>query len=401
MTIRASQVIPVYPLTEDLEPGDLFLVQSPIVDQRRLYKERGFLPFESHVGRIHSTNYATFYRGGYDIEEETLPPRHWQFPDAANWSTAPLAGFPTYTFKIKNSQGLNAAFPISGVPVGLGLMNASSASGSVTLTGAHTYGLPEADLDAGFARWRREHRDLLARHASREGHPQFLRLVTRVYVIKTIDVSLEADGATSGGVTAGVGQSLDLAEANPADIVANYSNALTALNLILDKAGDSLPGGTLKLAAASSRTVALRETFPRPLVVGYLAEEYMILANGELGPAMSTRELVERKLLDPVALADQEIREEQAAAGEIVARIVARMKECPDEACFADFVALAAGVNVVEGGHREDLLATARTDLPKAKLKLQDRLFTFAAGGSLENRCALHELLKAVIDSNP
>jgi hypothetical protein len=28
MTIRASQVIPVYPLTEDLQPGDIFLVTS-------------------------------------------------------------------------------------------------------------------------------------------------------------------------------------------------------------------------------------------------------------------------------------------------------------------------------------------------------------------------------------
>jgi len=28
LTIRASQVIPVYPLTEDLQPGDVFLVQT-------------------------------------------------------------------------------------------------------------------------------------------------------------------------------------------------------------------------------------------------------------------------------------------------------------------------------------------------------------------------------------
>jgi hypothetical protein len=30
MTIRGSQVIPVYPLTEDIQPGDIFLVQVPI-----------------------------------------------------------------------------------------------------------------------------------------------------------------------------------------------------------------------------------------------------------------------------------------------------------------------------------------------------------------------------------
>ena len=43
MTIRASQVIPVYPLTEDLQPGDVFLVQVPVEQQQQVYKEKGFL----------------------------------------------------------------------------------------------------------------------------------------------------------------------------------------------------------------------------------------------------------------------------------------------------------------------------------------------------------------------
>src|SRR5437016_4213640 len=35
LVVRASQIIPVYPLTEDLLPGDVFLVQSPIEDEIR------------------------------------------------------------------------------------------------------------------------------------------------------------------------------------------------------------------------------------------------------------------------------------------------------------------------------------------------------------------------------
>ena len=42
MTIRGSQVIPVYPLTEDLQPGDIFLVQVPIDQQQKLYEEERF-----------------------------------------------------------------------------------------------------------------------------------------------------------------------------------------------------------------------------------------------------------------------------------------------------------------------------------------------------------------------
>jgi len=41
-TIRASQVIPVYPLTEDLTPGDVFLVQRPIATEAKAYSAGAF-----------------------------------------------------------------------------------------------------------------------------------------------------------------------------------------------------------------------------------------------------------------------------------------------------------------------------------------------------------------------
>ena len=44
LVIRASQVIPIYPLSEDLQPGDVLLVSTPIEEQVALYKEKGFLP---------------------------------------------------------------------------------------------------------------------------------------------------------------------------------------------------------------------------------------------------------------------------------------------------------------------------------------------------------------------
>ena len=43
MTIRGSQVIPVYPLSEDVIPGDVFLVRSQIQHEQQEYKEKGFL----------------------------------------------------------------------------------------------------------------------------------------------------------------------------------------------------------------------------------------------------------------------------------------------------------------------------------------------------------------------
>src|SRR5262245_36848936 len=65
MVIRASQVIPVYPLTEDLQPGDVFLVQVPIDRQQEVYRQRGFLPLDNLVLRVNPGGYPTFYRKSF------------------------------------------------------------------------------------------------------------------------------------------------------------------------------------------------------------------------------------------------------------------------------------------------------------------------------------------------
>jgi hypothetical protein len=64
LTIRASQVIPVYPLTEDLEPGDVFLVTVPIHDEARTYEQNGFLPIDMHVTRLAGLDYREVYDEG-------------------------------------------------------------------------------------------------------------------------------------------------------------------------------------------------------------------------------------------------------------------------------------------------------------------------------------------------
>lgn len=58
LSIRASQIIPVYPLTEDLQPGDVFLVQTPVEEQVKVYLAKGFLPLENLVTRLSPAGYA-------------------------------------------------------------------------------------------------------------------------------------------------------------------------------------------------------------------------------------------------------------------------------------------------------------------------------------------------------
>src|SRR5258707_1383646 len=122
LSIRASQVIPVYPLTEDLQPGDVFLVQTPVEEQVKVYLAKGFLPLENLVTRLSPAGYARFYRGWpYVADGDKAPPRPWQFPrddsPDSDFSRAPLAAFPTYNFSVSRSGGLNVAIPVQGVPV--------------------------------------------------------------------------------------------------------------------------------------------------------------------------------------------------------------------------------------------------------------------------------------------
>jgi hypothetical protein len=78
LSIRASQVIPVSPLTEDLEPGDVFLVQIPIEEQIKVYLAKGFLPMENLVTRLPLSGYGSFYRGWPDYGRPRGSGRRWR-----------------------------------------------------------------------------------------------------------------------------------------------------------------------------------------------------------------------------------------------------------------------------------------------------------------------------------
>ena len=119
-----SQVIPVYPLSEDLQPGDVLLVGMPIEDQVKMYEEKGFLPLDQHFVRLYSMDFKDFYNSRYGIDNNNIPPSKWQTVNSEgkhNWESAPHAAFPTYQFSVETGSGLNLAIPIQGVPFALGL----------------------------------------------------------------------------------------------------------------------------------------------------------------------------------------------------------------------------------------------------------------------------------------
>jgi hypothetical protein len=304
LTLRASQVIPVYPLTEDVQPGDVFLVQVPLGRQQEMYIEKGFLPLDNHLTRLHPNGYPGFYSHSFLNHTTNTLPHDWIRPGNTNsWTLAPHAAFPSYSFSIRKGQGINLAIPIQGVPVGLSLMNSDAADGTVTIKDARTLGVDMASLYQQLRVWAKAHTDLLSSYAAvADGPTNYLRVVTRIYATAGMDVSLRDASARQGGADAGAAKpveslfaklpagSTNVTEAN----AHNYTNALGILNsglatsLARDAAGKFMPGGSVRVTAAGSRTVSLREDFDPPLVLGYLGFDCIILEDGFPGEPIPT-----------------------------------------------------------------------------------------------------------------
>ncbi|MFB3066270.1 MAG: hypothetical protein ACE10D_07110, partial [Planctomycetota bacterium] len=201
LVIRASQVIPVYPLTEDLRPGDIFLVETPLQEKKQ-YEGNGFLRLDQHLHRLHGLDFYDFYQGSHGIKDASVkPPIHWQFPDAnedadeeegvaTGWAIAPRAAFPTYTFNVNRGAGANIALPVSGVPVGLSLMQTDSASGTITLADVYTYGVSLHELSDMVKTWAEGHRILLRQIRTAAGREVYIRVVSRVYLTGRVVVNM-------------------------------------------------------------------------------------------------------------------------------------------------------------------------------------------------------------------
>jgi hypothetical protein len=308
LTIRASQVLPVYPLTEDLQVGDLFLVSTPIQDEVHLLEQSGFLPLENVIARLQPTGWSQFYNGSYFVNDTSVLPRQWQFPNPpptsapiTSWSAAPGAAFPSYTFQVKRGAGATLAIPIQAVPVGLSLLQTSDAYGTVNISNASTYGLPVGVISPQVDEWANGNRDFLKQYAPRRVtdakgketiEHNYVRTVYRVYVAGGVNVSLISNESRGARADAGASKSIALFDAggagtaDAADAANSYAKVISSLS---QSVASATPGGNLTLASASSRSVAMNETFPRPLVIGFLAFDRSIEEDGILGPPLPTQ----------------------------------------------------------------------------------------------------------------
>jgi hypothetical protein len=338
LTISASQVIPVYPLSADLQPGDVFLVSVPVDKQRNLYKKRGFLALDHHIARLDPDSYADFYaRSYFEQDRPAILPRDWIKPGpvdagatggttgnppqprtSAAWERAPIASFPQYSFSVRRGAGLSLAVPISGVPVGMSLMGSDAADGSISISEARTMGVDIISLYRQLQSWAERNADFLinfAPDAARAHEKNYLRVVYRVFATGKMDVFLADQSSTSAGLDAGVPKPVKLLAATPAakpadgasptspkdNTMDDYKDNLSKLNEVVqaavkltEGATKTLPGGSVRVNAAGGRTISLSQEFDPPIILGYLGFDVAVGPNGRLGRPIPTYAVIDK-----------------------------------------------------------------------------------------------------------
>ena len=304
-SIRAEQVIPVYPLTEDLVPGDVFLAQRSVANQQADYNAKGFLPLDDHQHRLNPIVYSDMYFDGYwkDIYSAVPHARPATRTSATTIPTqpsdeylteipAPRAAFPSYSFTLSRGGGLGLAVPVDGVPIGFNYLGADKATASVTLLDAHTYAADSYDLYNQLKDWATQP-DVSAnlRQAAEVSLNKqiYLRVITRVYLVGGVAVSLTR--ASNAGAQATVGNAPTTQSVTPDDT--------TILTKLSNAANIGKVGGQVNYTEASNLGVSMNETFDFPLVVGYLGFDVAVDDKGHLGPRIPTFDVLEKGIPAP------------------------------------------------------------------------------------------------------
>jgi hypothetical protein len=279
--IRASHVYPVYPLTQDLQPGDIFLVSKDIEDLTAWEQDDGYLKLDHQIARLNPFRYEGFYSNSFAFGTNALP--HFWLKNNS-WTNAPSAAFPSYTFNVRQGVGANVSLPIQGIPVGLSLMGAKNASGYVTLAGANTYGVDELSLQIDVDRFVERNGPALRKFFARPNETNYLQVVSRVYTVSHVSVSMLNDSSAGGSLWGGSPKDVQIPSLVASNAAANYSSMVNAVNGTVPGASAVsaiTPGGTLKFTSVSQRAVSMEEDFPKPIVIGYVGFTVPITAQAD------------------------------------------------------------------------------------------------------------------------
>ena len=123
----------------------------------------------------------------------------------------------------------------------------------------------------------------------------FLRVVTRVYLARSLDVSLTNDELLAGGADAGQSQGINLIDLSLNDpqrvdpVSDAYKKTLNTLSSAFNNPeapGEDetaeISGASVRFIQANRRTISMKQTFDRPMVIGFTGFDVKILSDGGL-----------------------------------------------------------------------------------------------------------------------
>jgi hypothetical protein len=328
----------------------------------------------------------------------------------SNWAAAPAVGFPSYSFSVSRTGGMNVGVPLSGIPVGMSLLDASQATGSVSIQKANTVGADVVPLSDDLEQWAERNaayllpyaRDLdatttraMGRGRRKVPHRAYLRMVSRIFVTGAVDIAVADARSGAAGIDAGRPRPVDLltpsAPGSPQDVdpgrVENQRAAVAALNAQLaesqvpTRASGSNAGATP--AEADERTKAKLEERER---LRKERREELDKADKALEESR-TKAAPDREALDK---ARQTLREKRDELG----KLSRDPNATPDKLAEAEKAVEDARADVEAKGATDALksLARARGVADVAKLAL-DEVASVVPGGSLRVTSASSRLV--------
>jgi hypothetical protein len=306
-TIGRLGIEPVFPPEEDIHVGDLYAVIR--ADRRPKNKDKpatllnyGIKLDHINLDRVLISTYnelpqfpATTDRPKEGEPWAQSPNENGVFAPSDKRKVLALAAFPGFT--IRSNREATA-----GLSAWAGLFGASQQDNDtveVRIPFAETYGIPSLLASGVLQRYCDDpYTGPVCKDANLRNHLNNVRagmydveddpdtgqkryavdvelvLINRVYLVRSIEQTRSLGRTQSTALRAFVDTVSDEAKTAAAAAAAGDAKAieqLKALQSVLDKLKINVPGGVLSLTSGSDSLFELKQTFPRPIVIGYRA----------------------------------------------------------------------------------------------------------------------------------
>ncbi len=239
-----------------ITPGDVYLVSTGPDQERRAWEAgQSFVPgaWLAHLSPASRT--------------------------AGQWTRPPH----NFTFSVETSQDLG--LPTRALPVALGLTGMQEGTGSLTVRDAQVTEVPLAETLSALDHWAKANQPMLGQRVAQGGGLR-VRVVTRVVGAKQILIALRSFEPSTREQWARYDNSRALAMdpiSSPVELDYRIRTLNDALKMAMTDGGKVASDASLRVVAMSGRDLTLAEDWSSPLVIGYVAWEAPVAADGSLG----------------------------------------------------------------------------------------------------------------------